>query len=108
MRLIYLIPLVLFISCGKVKVETDIPNKIVYGVDFEAGARFCDNRYPLDNIEAEACFKDYRTYLSPKLSIDFASIESFCKTNYTTPASIETCKTDLLELITGSKSLISN
>ena len=93
--------LILLASCG-VKVTTDVPNKVAFGPDFEAAALFCDNKYGAHTIESEECFQDYRTFLSPKISIDLASIESFCKAGYATPEEVAGCQQDLLGIIKGS------
>lgn len=99
MKLTLLTILFCLVSCGKIKVETNVPKKINFGPDFVVIAEFCDNRYGIDTSEAESCFKDYRTFLSPKVTLDLASIQTFCKGNYTTQEEIETCESNLLDII---------
>lgn len=94
--------LLLIISCGKIKVETDIPKNFTAGADFKTASEFCDNRYGYKTKDSEDCFNDYRKYFSPKLSLDLASIESFCKSNYTNETDILGCQTDLLNIIRNS------
>lgn len=94
--------LLLIVSCGKIKVETDIPKNFTAGADFKTASEFCDNRYGYMTKESEDCFNDYRKYFSPKLAIDFASINSFCESNYGSPEEIEACRLNLLDIIGGN------
>lgn len=95
----YLILLTLLVSCGKIRVETNVPKQVTFGPNFEQAAKFCDERYGQSTIEAEDCFKDYRTFLSPKVTLDLASIQTFCKGSYSTPEDIKGCEADLLDII---------
>jgi len=108
MKKILFIILFCLASCGKIKVETNVPKKMVVtvGPDFIEAARFCDERYGKLTIEAEVCFKDYRTFLSPKVTLDLASIQNFCKGSYSTPEDIESCENDLITFILPSLGII--
>ena len=98
----YLIILFLFASCGKIKVETNVPDNIKFGADFQHASDFCDSRYGVGTIQSEECFMDYRTYLSPKVTLDLASIDSFCKASYSSLDDIKGCQQDILAIIKGS------
>lgn len=95
---------ILLVSCGKIKVETQVPTDFKVGLDFQAASDFCDTRYGVGTEASEECFLDYRQFFSPKLKIDFTSIENFCKTNYTNEEDILGCQTDLLDIIRGGNS----
>ena len=90
---------ILAIGCGKVKVQTDLPDKVHFGPDFEQASLFCDNKYGVGTPQSEDCFQDYRTFLSPKISIDLASIQTFCKGSYSSVDEIAQCEKDLLDII---------
>jgi hypothetical protein len=92
----------LIISCGKIKVNTDLPDDFKVGPDFKYAAEFCDERYGKASQQSEECFIDYRTYLSPKVTLDFASINTFCKASYGSPEDIKGCQSDLLSIIKNS------
>lgn len=94
-----LLILLLIVSCGKIKVETNLPKKIEFGPDFAQAISICDERYGKGTVDSEACFQDYRSFLSPKISFDFASINTFCKGRYTTPEELKGCEDDLLSII---------
>lgn len=105
----YLIILSLLVSCGKIKIEpkpievkTDIPESIAFGPDFAKAAEFCDARYGANSVESESCFEDYRRFLSPKLQVDFGSINQFCKSNYAAPQDILACEQEILDIFKGS------
>ena len=97
--------ILILVSCGKVKVETT-PIKtsdIQFGPDFEKAIQVCDDRYGTGTQDSEACFLDYRTFLSPKVGVDFNSIASWCKANYTTSVDIKGCQSDLLSIFKNQK-----
>lgn len=95
------IALFLIISCGKIKVETNLPTSVKFGPDFEAASAFCDTKYGKDTQASEECFQDYRQYLKPKVTFDLTSIENFCRTNYSTSEDVRGCTDDLLDIIRG-------
>ncbi len=101
--------LLLIVSCGKikvettpVKVETNLPKSIGFGPDFQKAADFCDERYGKDTTESEDCFKDYRTFLSPKIAFDLANLDSFCNGRYTAIDDVKSCEDDLLSIISNA------
>ena len=93
---------ILSISCGKIKVQAETPTDFKVGPDFAYAAEFCDERYGVYTQQSEECFLDYRTYLSPKVTLDFASINTFCKASYGSPEDIKGCQSDLLAIIKNS------
>ncbi len=95
----YLIVLTILSSCGKIKVETNVPKKIEFGPDFAQAIQICDERYGKGTPEAESCFQDYRSFLSPKISLDLANLGTFCKGRYTTKEEVAACEDDLLNII---------
>ena len=99
MKLQSILIFLLLTSCGKVKVTTDLPDQVKFGPNFEEASLFCDNRYGYQTVESEACFQDYRTFLSPKITLDLASIRTFCKGSYSDQEEIEECEKDILAII---------
>ena len=104
----------LFISCGKIKiepkpikvdkiqVETNIPDKIEFGPNFESASQLCDTRYGANTPASDDCFDDYRNFYSPQIRFDFASISNFCDTRYTTIEDVAGCEKDLIDIISKS------
>lgn len=95
--------LLLLVSCGKIKVETSKleTGPVNYGPDFKAATEICDTRYGVGTIESEECFKDYRSYMSPKISFDLGSITDFCNKTYKNDVEISGCAEDILSIIEG-------
>ena len=91
--------LFLLISCGKVQVQTSPIPPLTIGPDFEKAINVCDSRYGINTVDSEACFLDYRTYLSPKIGINFNSLTSYCQTVYSNPIDIKGCESDLLAIL---------
>ncbi|MCK9370511.1 hypothetical protein M0R04_11425 [Candidatus Dojkabacteria bacterium] len=93
----------LLCSCGKIKVETNKleSDPVNFGPDFKAASEICDARYGVKTQESDDCFKDYRTYLSPKISFDLGSITDFCNKTYANPSDVSGCTDDLLGIIEG-------
>lgn len=98
----HLLVLFIMVSCGKIIVDTNIPDNITFGPDFQKAIEFCDNRYGINSEESEECFNDYRLFLSPRIQLDLASINTFCKGRYTTEEEIAACENDLLNIINNA------
>lgn len=90
--------LLVLCSCGKIKLEAQVPD-VKFGPNFEQASAFCDNKYGVGMQASEECFEDYRKFLSPRVQVDLASISNFCQGSYTTPEDIQGCEKDLLEII---------
>lgn len=90
--------LLLLTSCGKIKVEAQVPD-VKFGPNFEQASLFCDNKYGVGTVASEDCFEDYRKFFSPRIELDLASISNFCKGNYSTPEEIKECEKELLDII---------
>lgn len=90
--------LLLLTSCGKIKVEAQVPD-VKFGPNFEQASLFCDNKYGVGTVASEDCFEDYRKFFSPRIELDLASISNFCKGSYTTVEEIQACEQDLLDII---------
>lgn len=91
--------LFLLASCGKVDLKVDKIDPVLFGPDFEKAIKICDERYGVKTAEAEQCFKDYRTFFSPKVILDAGSVTKYCAAAYTDPIEIQNCETNLTSLI---------
>lgn len=94
----HLMLLLLLCSCGKVKLEAQVPD-VKFGPNFEQASAFCDNKYGVGTVASEECFEDYRKFLSPRIEVDLASISNFCKGSYSTPEEVKECEQELLDII---------
>lgn len=99
-----LIILTLLTSCGlKTKVSGGLtPTEIKVQPDFARAAEICDDRYGVGTDEAEACFKDFRSYYDVEVSLNLASITKFCKENYINADDIKQCVIDLSNVLKKS------
>ena len=75
------------------KITVDAPEKITYGPDFEGAAAFCDARYE-DDVDAESCFQDYRSYMKMEIGFNVDALEKFCS-KY---EDVEACVSELKQL----------
>lgn len=103
--MMYILPLFLLISCGidhtvnvsksKLQVEqkgpfvVDINNRLI------EAATFCDNRYGYMSPEAEACFKDFRTYFHISNDLDKQLLTAMCTLQYTDIELVKACIEDV-------------
>ena len=95
------IVLLTILSCGKIDVKVDKIDPVNFGPDFAKAIEICDTRYGKNTIESDQCFKDYRTYFSPKVTIDPISLGNFCNSQYNNPIEIQLCKDNLTKILTG-------
>lgn len=105
----YILLALLMTSCGKLKVEAEIPNTeqtveatIRIDIPYKEVAEFCDERYGIKTEDSESCFEDYRNFLQIEFKIDediTAQLPTACATAYSTPEEISLCETELALLL---------
>lgn len=94
----YLILSMLLISCGKVRVVTEIPEtkqNVIVNIQYQEIAEFCDRRYGEKSKESEDCFLDYRNFFDTEISFNTQGLLDFCK-DFDSP---NKCISDLSNLI---------
>lgn len=98
----FILLFLILVSCGKVRVGVETtpiaPIQATFGPDFEKAIEVCEGRYGKGSPDAEACFLDYRHFLSPSISIDLSNISDICRKRYTDPVAIATCESDMIAI----------